>query len=153
MRLAPSAKGSKDAEKIERDLMAVFPQDTWTWLAHALIEHGRRVLHGAQAGVRELSAGGGIARRRTKSERRARQRRPGAGEITSGALGRGRRPVVFAGQPAFELCRRLVDTERVARQRQAVIFAGDRARADGGRGAESELAEQRLHKGIVHAGG
>jgi len=43
LRLAPSAKGSKDAEKIERDLMAVFPQDTWTWLAHALIEHGRRV--------------------------------------------------------------------------------------------------------------
>lgn len=41
--LAPSAKDSKDAEKIERDLMAVFPQETWTWLAHALIEHGRRV--------------------------------------------------------------------------------------------------------------
>ena len=41
--LAPSARNDKDAERIERALMALFPQDTWTWLAHALIEHGRRV--------------------------------------------------------------------------------------------------------------
>jgi endonuclease-3 len=30
-------------EKIERDLMDVFPQDRWTMLAHLLIWHGRRV--------------------------------------------------------------------------------------------------------------
>lgn len=41
--LAPSARDNKDAERIERDLMALFPQDSWTWLAHALIQHGRRV--------------------------------------------------------------------------------------------------------------
>jgi endonuclease III len=43
LRLAPTARDSKDAERIERDLMALFPQETRTWLAHALIEHGRRV--------------------------------------------------------------------------------------------------------------
>ncbi len=41
--LTPSAKNSKDAERIERDLMELFPPDTWTWLAHALIDHGRRI--------------------------------------------------------------------------------------------------------------
>ncbi len=41
--LAPSARTSKDAERIERDLMAVFPQPAWTFLAHALILHGRRI--------------------------------------------------------------------------------------------------------------
>ena len=41
--LTPSAKNSKDAEKIERDLMELFPRETWTWLAHALIQHGRRI--------------------------------------------------------------------------------------------------------------
>jgi endonuclease-3 len=30
-------------EKIERDLMALVPRDRWTWFAHALILHGRRV--------------------------------------------------------------------------------------------------------------
>ncbi len=45
MRLAlvPEAKNDKDATKIERDLMQLFPRDTWTWLAHALIEHGRKI--------------------------------------------------------------------------------------------------------------
>ncbi len=42
LRLTPSARNSKDAERIERDLMALSPQDAWTWLAHALILHGRR---------------------------------------------------------------------------------------------------------------
>lgn len=32
-----------DPNKIEQDLMALFPQETWTMLAHLLIEHGRRV--------------------------------------------------------------------------------------------------------------
>ena len=41
--LTPSARNSKDAERIERDLMGLFPQDSWTWLAHALIQHGRRI--------------------------------------------------------------------------------------------------------------
>jgi endonuclease III len=33
----------KDPVKIERDLMAVVPQDKWTWFAHTLILHGRAV--------------------------------------------------------------------------------------------------------------
>lgn len=41
--LAPRARGSKDAERIEQDLMELFPRESWTWLAHALIWHGRRV--------------------------------------------------------------------------------------------------------------
>ena len=32
-----------DPKKIEHDLMALFPRDTWTMLAHLLIFHGRRV--------------------------------------------------------------------------------------------------------------
>jgi endonuclease-3 len=31
------------AEKIERDLMALFPQEDWALLSHLLIFHGRRV--------------------------------------------------------------------------------------------------------------
>lgn len=33
----------KDAVRIERDIMAKFPQDSWTHLAHLLISHGRAV--------------------------------------------------------------------------------------------------------------
>ncbi len=33
----------KTPEKIERDLMALFPTERWTMLAHLLIFHGRRV--------------------------------------------------------------------------------------------------------------
>ena len=43
LRLAPTARNSKDAERIERDLMTLFPCDCWTLLAHALIQHGRAV--------------------------------------------------------------------------------------------------------------
>jgi len=32
-----------DPAKIERDLQALFPRDAWIYLAHALIQHGRRV--------------------------------------------------------------------------------------------------------------
>lgn len=32
-----------DPEKIERDLMELFPRDVWTQLGHTLIFHGRRV--------------------------------------------------------------------------------------------------------------
>jgi endonuclease-3 len=41
--LTPSARNSKDAERIERDLMAVVPHEMWTWLAFALIDHGRAI--------------------------------------------------------------------------------------------------------------
>lgn len=41
--LTTTARDSKDAEKIERDLMELFPQDAWTYLAHALIQHGRQI--------------------------------------------------------------------------------------------------------------
>lgn len=40
-----SAKNGKDAVKIERDLMQVFPRNEWSFLGHALIWHGRRVCH------------------------------------------------------------------------------------------------------------
>jgi endonuclease-3 len=43
LKLAPTARTDKDAEKIERDLTELFPRETWTWLAHALIEHGRKI--------------------------------------------------------------------------------------------------------------
>lgn len=45
MRLALTVNGkdSKDAVRIERDLMEVVPQKQWTFLGHALIWHGRRV--------------------------------------------------------------------------------------------------------------
>lgn len=38
-----SSKDAKDAVKIERDLMAIIPQKDWTFIGHALIEHGRQV--------------------------------------------------------------------------------------------------------------
>lgn len=38
-----AGRDAKDAVRIEQDLMALFPRDAWTWLSHALIEHGRRV--------------------------------------------------------------------------------------------------------------
>jgi endonuclease-3 len=43
LKLAPTARTDKDAERIERDLVQLFPRESWTWLAHALIEHGRKV--------------------------------------------------------------------------------------------------------------
>ncbi len=33
----------KDPEKIERDLMALFPKSQWIDLAHAMVHHGRRI--------------------------------------------------------------------------------------------------------------
>jgi endonuclease-3 len=38
-----SSKDSKDAGKIERDLMEIIPRKEWTFVGHALIWHGRRV--------------------------------------------------------------------------------------------------------------
>lgn len=38
-----TSKDSKDAVKIERDLMEVLPRKDWTFAGHALIWHGRRV--------------------------------------------------------------------------------------------------------------
>jgi endonuclease-3 len=38
-----TSKDSKDAVKIEQDLMQVIPQKEWTFIGHALIWHGRRV--------------------------------------------------------------------------------------------------------------
>lgn len=35
--------GESAPEKVERDLMALFPRERWTMLAHLLIWHGRRV--------------------------------------------------------------------------------------------------------------
>jgi endonuclease-3 len=36
-------KAEQNVEKIERDLMALFPRDRWTLLSHLMIWHGRRV--------------------------------------------------------------------------------------------------------------
>ena len=33
----------KDPVKVERDLMKLFPRETWALLSHLLIFHGRRV--------------------------------------------------------------------------------------------------------------
>ncbi len=41
LRLLTTARDDKDAVKIERDLMQLFPQESWTYLSHALIQHGR----------------------------------------------------------------------------------------------------------------
>lgn len=43
LRLLVRARNDKDAVRIEQDLMKLFPRDAWTYLSHALIEHGRRV--------------------------------------------------------------------------------------------------------------
>ncbi len=43
VRLGLTQHDSKNAKKIEPDLMARFPQHTWTTLAHLLIAHGRAV--------------------------------------------------------------------------------------------------------------
>ena len=42
-RLARRMKLSKHQkpEQVEKDLMDLFPQEKWTWLSHALIDHGR----------------------------------------------------------------------------------------------------------------
>lgn len=41
--LAPRARDGKDAVRIERELMERVPREAWTFLGHALIQHGRRV--------------------------------------------------------------------------------------------------------------
>ena len=38
-----TSRDTKDAVKIERDLMQIIPQKDWTLMGHALIWHGRRV--------------------------------------------------------------------------------------------------------------
>ena len=38
-----TSRHSKDAVKIEQDLMEVLPREEWTFVGHALIWHGRRV--------------------------------------------------------------------------------------------------------------
>lgn len=43
LRLLTTARDDKDAVRIEQDLMDLFPQSSWTYLSHALIEHGRQV--------------------------------------------------------------------------------------------------------------
>lgn len=38
-----TGKDSKDAVKIEQDLMQILPRNQWTFFSHALIWHGRRI--------------------------------------------------------------------------------------------------------------
>ena len=41
--LAPTARNDKDAVRIEQDLMSLLPREAWTFIAHALIQHGREI--------------------------------------------------------------------------------------------------------------
>ena len=41
--LLETARDDKDAVRIEQDLMKIFPRASWTFVAHALIWHGRKV--------------------------------------------------------------------------------------------------------------
>ncbi|MCC6361735.1 MAG: endonuclease III [Phycisphaerales bacterium] len=41
--LLESARNGKDAVRIERDLMTLIPREDWTWISHALIDHGRAI--------------------------------------------------------------------------------------------------------------
>lgn len=43
LKLLTTARDDKDAVKIENDLRELFPREAWTFLSHALIEHGRRI--------------------------------------------------------------------------------------------------------------
>jgi endonuclease-3 len=43
LRLLTSARDDKDAVRIERELMGLFERDAWTFLSHALIDHGRQI--------------------------------------------------------------------------------------------------------------
>ncbi len=43
MALTWKSKDSKDALRIEKDLMEILPQKEWAYMGHALIWHGRRV--------------------------------------------------------------------------------------------------------------
>jgi endonuclease-3 len=45
LKLSWRSRDTKDAEKIEKDLMEIVPQKEWTYLGHALIWHGRRVCY------------------------------------------------------------------------------------------------------------
>ncbi len=38
-----TSRNAKDAVKIERDLMEIIPRKQWTFIGHALIQHGRKV--------------------------------------------------------------------------------------------------------------
>ena len=56
--LLTTARDDKDAVKIEQDLMELFPRQSWTYLAHALIHHGRNVCQARkpQCSICELAA-------------------------------------------------------------------------------------------------
>lgn len=43
LRLLRRSRDDKDAVRIEQELMELLPRDAWTFVSHALIEHGRRV--------------------------------------------------------------------------------------------------------------
>lgn len=43
LKLSWRSRDDKDAVKIEQDLMEIFPREEWTFVGHALIDHGRQV--------------------------------------------------------------------------------------------------------------
>lgn len=52
LRLTPSTTDAKDAVRIERDLMELVPRSDWTFVSHALIDHGRQVCRARQPDCR-----------------------------------------------------------------------------------------------------
>lgn len=68
MGLTWSARGAKDAERIEADLLQVLPREAWTYFSHAMILHGRQVCAArkpqcAACGVREDCPSAGVMSR------------------------------------------------------------------------------------------
>ena len=61
--------GSTEPERIERDLMRLFPRDVWIGLAHRLILHGRRVC-AARAPACERCALAGLCPRKGVEKKR-----------------------------------------------------------------------------------
>ncbi len=50
-----TSKDTKDAVKIEKDLMAVVPQKEWTFFGHAIILHGRQICHARKPACNECT--------------------------------------------------------------------------------------------------
>jgi endonuclease-3 len=63
LRLTWRSKDSKDAVKIEQDLMELFDSEDWTWLSHALIQHGRRVCTARKPKCAECTLAAGLSLR------------------------------------------------------------------------------------------
>jgi endonuclease-3 len=55
LKLTWRGRGSKDAARIEQDLMGIVPRKAWTYFSHALIWHGRQVCSARRPDCEECS--------------------------------------------------------------------------------------------------